>query len=82
MKHFQIGDKVKVVQNEEKPWTYDWTDTYYIVGIELPRKPYGYEGINNYVDEYDLEYTLAEKYPSNDVGYTDEFKHGDLILAT
>lgn len=81
MRHFQIGDKVKVIQNEEKPWTYDFiNETYYVVGIDLPRKPYGYP--SNYVDEYDIEYTLAEKYPSNDSGYIDEFKHGDLILAT
>lgn len=81
MKHFQIGDKVKVAQNQEKPWTYDYIDeTYYIVGIDLPKKngSYGY----GYVDEYDVEYTLAEEYPNNKYGYTDEFKHGDLILAT
>ena len=64
MKHFNIGDKVKVVQSEEKPWTYDWTETYYIVGIDLPRKP-TYNISSNYVDEYDVEYTIAEDYPTN-----------------
>ncbi len=78
MKHFQIGDKVKVHQNQEKPWTYDFTEAYYIVGIDLPRRNIR----SNYVDEYDIEYTIAETYPYSDSGYIDEFKHGDLILAT
>ena len=79
MKHFQIGDRVKVIQEQEKPWTYGWTETYYIVGINLSKKEYGYFGP---VDEYNVSYTLAEEYPHSKFGYTDGFKHGELVLAT
>lgn len=79
MKHFQIGDKVRVIQNQEKPWTFDFIgETYYIVGIDLPKKKH----YDSFVDEYEVEYTLAEQYPNNEHGYTDEFKHGDLVLVT
>lgn len=80
MKHFNIGDKVKIVENQEKPWTYDWQyQEFYVVGIELPKSEF-YPG--DRVDEYNINYTIAEEYPCNKYGYTDGFKHGDLKLVT
>ena len=79
MKHFNIGDRVTIIPNQEKPWTYDWGgQELFIVGISLDKK----EHYPAYVDEYNLNYTLAEEFPSNKYGYTDGFYHGDLQLQT
>lgn len=80
MKHFNIGDKVTITLDQEKPWTYDYEgQVLYVVGINLEKNATN----RNYVNEYHLNYTLAEDYPCNKYyGYTDGFYHGDLSLVT
>lgn len=81
MKHFQIGDKVQVIPNQEKQWTYDYLDqTLYVVGINLNSSADQYK---KFVDEYNVEYTLADEFPCNKYyKRTKGFYHGDLSLVT
>lgn len=78
MKHFNIGDKVIVVANQEQPWTYEWQNKeYYIVEISLDKR----KMLSQYIDEYSLNYTLSDSYPGNKCNYVKGFLHGELQLV-
>lgn len=69
---FKIGQRVRVVQSEDRPWSSDWKDgTYVIVGAQLE---YQKAGLVNYsiasVDE--IEHRM---------GSTDGFYAGSLAPA-
>ena len=63
----QLGDKVSVVPNANKPWTFDWQydEPFFVVGMRLDRGA--------------IDITIAETAGGKD--RTDGFNPGDLALV-
>ncbi len=69
----QIGDQVRVIQNDTKSWSADWPDTYIVVGIQLEYQKGAGAGLNYSIATQDeIEHQL---------GSTDGFSADTLALA-
>lgn len=71
MQEFMVGQKVRVVQTDAKPWTADWQkETFVVVGVQWEYQRAGGDGVN---------YSLATQDEINNrLGSTDGFT-ADLL---
>lgn len=73
MEQFKIGDRVRVVQSDTKPWSSDWRDTYIVVGAQLEYQKGAGDGVNYSIATQDeIEHRL---------GSSDGFRTDDLAPA-
>lgn len=72
IEQYKIGQAVRVVQSDAKPWTADWRDTYIVVGAQLEYQRGGCQ----------INYSIASKEEiEHKLGSTDSMYADDLAPA-